>query len=108
MCALHHPRGVLCAQAGHKVNFKEYPPPAELCSRNLSALCFALQSDGVQVQEFRSLFKYKHTECASIAPRAHAARKHAERLLLSVFGRVIHVNTSNTSEPSRMRGRKSA
>ena len=59
MFALDHPRSVLCAQAGHKVNFEEYPPPAELCSRNLSTLCFALQGDGVQVQEFRSLFEVK-------------------------------------------------
>lgn len=86
MCALHHPRGVLCAQAGHKVNFKKFPTPADLASRNLSTLCFALQGDGVQVQKFRSLFKCKHTECASIAHRAHAVREHAERRLLDVFG----------------------
>jgi len=49
MFALHHPRGVLCAQAGHKVNFKEYPTPAELCGRNFSALCHALHGDRVQV-----------------------------------------------------------
>jgi hypothetical protein len=57
MYALHHPRGVLCAQMGHKVNFKEYPPPANLCRWNLSTLCFALQGDTVQVQKFCGLFE---------------------------------------------------
>jgi len=86
MCALHHPRGVLCAQVGHKVNFKEFPPPAKLCSRNLSALCHTLQRDGVQVQKLGSLFDCEYTKRASIAPRDHAARDHAERRLLGVFG----------------------
>jgi hypothetical protein len=59
MFALHHPRGVLCAHASHKVNFKEYPPPAELCSRNLSALCHALQCDRMQLQELSGIFEIK-------------------------------------------------
>ena len=105
MCALHHPRGVLCAQAGHKVNFKEYPPPAELCSRNISALCHALKRYRMQVQELSGLSDVKHTMRASIASRDRAGARNAGRLLLGVFGRVIHVNTS---EPSRMRGKKSA
>jgi hypothetical protein len=57
MCALHHPRWVFCAQAGNKVNFKEYPTPAEFGGRNFSALSHALQGDWMQVQEFGGLLQ---------------------------------------------------
>lgn len=57
MCALHHPRGVFCAQAGDQVNFKKYPTPAELGSRHFSALRHALQGDRMQVQELGGLLQ---------------------------------------------------
>ena len=44
------------------------------------------------------------TRAPAIAPRAHAVREHAERRLLGVFRCLAHVITS---EPSRMRGKKS-
>jgi hypothetical protein len=56
MFTLHHPREVLCAQTSNKVNFKEYPPPAKLCSRNMTTLCHALQRDRMQFQELGSFF----------------------------------------------------
>jgi hypothetical protein len=59
MFALHHPRGVLCAQTSNKVKFEEYPPPAELGSWNLSTLCHALQRNRMQLQEFSSIFEVK-------------------------------------------------
>lgn len=105
MFALHHPRGVLCAKASHKVNFEEYPPSAELCRRNLTTLRHALKRDGVQMQELGSLFDVKHAIRASIASRDRAAARNAGRLMLGVSCRLAHVITSVLS---KICGRKSA
>jgi hypothetical protein len=59
MFALHHPRGVLCAHASHKVNFKEYPATAQLGSRNSPTLCHALHGYRMQLQELSSIFEIK-------------------------------------------------
>lgn len=69
MYALHHPRGVLCAQAGHKVNFKEYPPTPGFCPGDFAARRFALQRNRVDVQKVRSLFKSEHAKCARLSAR---------------------------------------
>lgn len=97
MFALHHPRGVFCAQASHKVNFKEYPPPAEFCGRNLSALRHALKCDGVQVQECGGLFDVEHTMRARFAPRDPATAGNAGRLLPGALSLLVHVINSELS-----------
>jgi hypothetical protein len=104
MFALHHPRGVLCAQAGHKVNFKKFPMPAKLGSRDFSALCHALQRNRMQVQKLGSLLKSKHTVSVHPAARGRASA-HPPCAVLSTIILLIHVNPS---EPSRIVGRKSA
>jgi hypothetical protein len=59
MFALRHPRGILCAKVGNKVNFNEYPSFPKLGSRNFTSLCHALQGDPMQMQEVSGLFKVK-------------------------------------------------
>lgn len=51
MCALHYPRGVLCAKVRNKVNFKEDPSAAWLSARDVTVSRHTLQRNGMYKQE---------------------------------------------------------
>jgi hypothetical protein len=51
MCALHYPRGVLCAKVRNKVNFKEDPSTAWLSTRDVTVSRHTLQRNGMYMQE---------------------------------------------------------